>query len=125
MIAPSTQLEFDAGRNRVHARYRGHVTASDCAALAAELGGLAERVKPGFSMVVDFTDLEWMDLDCGPRLAEIMDACRDRGVGRIIRVIPDHRKDIGVNILSIIHYRGKVPTLVVESLAEADRALAR
>jgi hypothetical protein len=64
-----------------------------------------------------------MDLDCVPHLARIMDLSRARGVGTVVRIIPDRDKDIGFNILSIIHYRRDVQIITCETPAEAERAL--
>ena len=50
--------------------------------------------------------------------------CRAHGVGLVVRVIPDHSKDIGMNILSIIHYRGKVRIVTVDTVAEGEAAIA-
>jgi hypothetical protein len=39
-------------------------------------------------------------------------------------VIPDPRKDIGFNILSLFHYRHDIHIVTCETLEEAKRALA-
>jgi hypothetical protein len=52
-----------------------------------------------------------------------MDLCRDHGIALIVRRLPDHTRDIGINILSMVHYRGKVRTVTVDTVEEAERAL--
>jgi hypothetical protein len=46
------------------------------------------------------------------------------GIAKVIRIIPDPDKDIGLKLLSIVHYRGRVPTLTCKTRAEAERELA-
>jgi hypothetical protein len=40
-----------------------------------------------------------------------------------VRVIPDSRKDIGLNIMSLFHYRRGVRIVTCETLAEAHTIL--
>lgn len=118
------EAEVDTTRNIVRMRYFGNVT-------AAHMKGSGERVEKsilpqmsaGFTALVDLSGLESMDLDCGPYIARIMDLCKARGIRRTVRVIPDPSKDIGLNILSLTHYRGEVQTITCSTLAEAEQAL--
>jgi hypothetical protein len=52
-----------------------------------------------------------------------MDRLRAGGIRTVIRAIPDPNKDIGLKILSIIHYRRGVRIVTCDSRAEAERAL--
>jgi len=40
-----------------------------------------------------------------------------------VRVIPDSNKDIGLNILSLFHYRHQPQVVTCKNMAEAARAL--
>jgi hypothetical protein len=42
----------------------------------------------------------------------------------VVRVIPDPQKDIGLNILSLFHYRKRVRIVTCETLDEARKVLA-
>jgi hypothetical protein len=53
-----------------------------------------------------------------------MDLCNKHGIEMVVRVIPDPQKDIGLNILSLFHYRRRVRIVTCKTLAEAMRALA-
>lgn len=117
------KVEVDAARNLVHTRYCGNVTAEQMKVAAAEVEQQLPALRKGFAVLADLTCLETMELECAPHLSRIMDLCRIQGVGLIVRVIPDPSKDIGLNILSLIHYRGKVRIVTCETLAEAERAL--
>jgi hypothetical protein len=90
----------------------------------AAVEALLPRTRPGFTVLTDLSALDSMDLDCVADLTKIMDLCRAHEIGTVVRVIPDPAKDIGFNILSIVHYRGGVRIVTCETLAEAERALA-
>jgi hypothetical protein len=59
------------------------------------------------------TDLESMDHTGASYISSVMD-----------RVIPDPRKDIGLNILSYFHCGSKMRVTICENLADAMRRLA-
>lgn len=99
--------------------YRGLVTVSDVRAVAEWVGPTLQQASKGFTLLVNLTGLESMELDCGLEIARIMDACNAAGIGTVARVIPDRKKDIGLNILSIIHYRRGVHVLTFDDLVEA------
>jgi hypothetical protein len=53
-----------------------------------------------------------------------MDLIDQRGVGLIVRVIPDPSKDIGLSILTIFHYPRQPRIITCNTLAEAIQQLA-
>jgi hypothetical protein len=53
-----------------------------------------------------------------------MDLCNQKGISKIVRIIPDSQKDIGFNILSLFHYRHGIPIVTCETAAEAMKALS-
>lgn len=114
----------DAPRNLVRISFRGRVTPAGLAAglpqFSEQIGGMAR----GFRLLADSSELEVMELECAPQISRIMDLCREHGVAKVVRVMPDPSKDIGINILSIIHYRGQVPLITVATLAEAEREIS-
>jgi hypothetical protein len=64
-----------------------------------------------------------MDLTCVPYIKRMMDVCNKKGVELVVRVIPDPQKDIGLNILSLFHYRRRVRIVTCQTLAEAKKVL--
>ena len=104
-------------------RYFGLVTATQMTAGLRQAEALLPQMKAGFTVLADLSGLESMDLNCVPHLTRFMDLCKAQGAGMVVRVIPDPAKDIGFNILSIVHYRGKVKILTCDTLAEAERAM--
>jgi anti-anti-sigma regulatory factor len=120
---PACDIEIAVARNLVCLRFNGHVSAAQMRAGAEEVARLLPKMRAGFSVLADLSGLDAMDLDCVPHLAKIMDLCKAQGVGLVVRVTPDPEKDIGFNILSVTHYRGRVRVITCETLAEAERAL--
>jgi hypothetical protein len=117
-------VSSDASRKLVRVQFRGVVTAEQVSAEVDRMRELVATFPPGFTMITDLTALERMDIDCGPHVARLMDVCLHAGIAEVIRVIPDQHKDIGFTILSLIHYRGKVRTVTVETREEAERSAA-
>jgi hypothetical protein len=117
------EFRADSVRNLAQVRYFGHVTAAGMAACAQQIEAALPSMRPGFTVLSDLSGLEAMDLDCVPHLTRIMDLCRIAKVGAAVRVIPDRDKDIGFNILSIIHLRRGVKIYTCETMAEAERLL--
>lgn len=121
--SPMFKIQPDTTRNLVHIWYVGHVTAAGMAACVKEVESHLAAMRTGFTVLTDLTELEAMELDCVPHLTRMMDLSKARGIGAVVRVIPDRTKDIGFNILSIIHYRRGVKVVTCDTLAEAERAL--
>lgn len=118
------QLQADARRNLLRVAYSGRV---DPAAMRACRAQAVERIgdlRPGFAVLTDLSDLESMDIDCVTELAQLLEQFRAAGVRTVVRIIPDKDKDIGFNILSIIHLRRGVRVVTCETAAEAEAALA-
>ena len=120
---PMFEIQADGARNLIRIRYLGHVTAVGVKSALALIESLLPQMRPRFTTLTDLSGLESMDLDCVPYLTKIMDLCRAKGIGTVVRVVPDPAKDIGFNILSLIHYRRGVKIVTCENLAEAERAL--
>ncbi len=91
---------------------------------AEEVSVRAAEMRPGFRVLADMTDLESMDYAAAHYIGSVMDLCVRKEVEHVVRVIPDPRKDIGLNIMSYFHYGSKIPVTVCENLADAMRRLA-
>lgn len=119
----SIRIVVDRARKTVRMNFVGHVTAIDMHGQIGTTEAAVNALGAGFTLVSDMTELEAMDLECVPHITRVMDLCLKAGIGKALRIIPDPDKDIGMNLLSIVHYRGKVPTVTVESRAEAEKEL--
>ena len=100
------------------------VTAADAKKSADEIQPLLAEMQPNFRVLVDLSALESMDVHCAPFIARIMDQCNGRGVSKVVRVIPDPRKDIGLKILSLFHYNRDVRFVTCQNMEEARKALS-
>ena len=120
---PKCEVEIDATRNLITVRYRGHIAAADMKAYSERVRGMLPLLRPGFTFLTDLSALEAMELDCAIELTRVMDACRTRGIGTVVRIIPDSSKDIGFNILSIIHLRRGVRVVTCQTAEQAERAM--
>jgi hypothetical protein len=121
--ASESTVHGDVTRNLIEVRYRGRVDTAEVKAVSGVVMDLLPQMRKGFTFLADLSNLESMELDCAPYITKIMDACNSAGIGTVVRIIPDPRKDIGFNILSIIHYRRGVHVLTFQNSAEAERAI--
>jgi anti-anti-sigma regulatory factor len=116
-------IEVEDAEALIKISWLGHVDPDETRRCVEEVGVAIADIRPGFRVLVDLTNLESMDLACAPYLGSLMDLCVAKQVEHVIRVIPDPRKDIGLNIMSSIRYGSKVRVTVCETLAEAIRQL--
>ena len=85
---------------------------------------LIADLKPGFRVLTDLSRLDSIGADCVPEIGKTMELCDQKGVGLIVRVVPDPTKDIGLNILSHFHYAQRPRMVTCESMAEAAKLLS-
>ncbi len=124
-IEAATAVVMDVDRNVIWIQYIGHVTARSTKRCRETVVAALASLLPGFTVITDLSNLESMDIECVDDLAGMMDAFRVSGAQCVIRVVPDREKDIGFNILSIVHYRGLVRVVIVESVLAAADTLTR
>jgi hypothetical protein len=101
----------------------GHVRASELAASQQELETFLSQLSPGFTLITDLTSLDLLERDSLDQIARSMDLCNQRGVGLIVRIIPDPLKDIGFSILSVFHYPNRPRMATCKNMQEAASAL--
>ena len=116
-------VEFDRSKRLLVISAAGQVTKKEVETVALRVREIIKEVTPGFRVLTDFRWLERMDPAVAVPLAEIMDALAAKDVAAVVRVVPDPRKDIGLNILSQFHYGSQIKLATFESLAEALSAL--
>lgn len=116
-------VQLDLVRNLIEVRYRGHVSVAEVKAVSEKVMEFLPQLRKGFTFLADLSLLESMELDSVTYITRIMDACNATGIGTVVRIVPDPRKDIGLNILSIIHYSRGVHVLTFQNSEEAERAL--
>ena len=117
------QVEVDKARNLLKISYAQHVGPEDTQRVQEKIPTLLPDLRPGYRLLTDLRGLDSMDLTCVPYIKRMMDLCNKQGIEMVVRVIPDPQKDIGLNILSLFHYRRRVRIVTCETLAEAMQAL--
>jgi len=117
-------IEASDAERLVKITWSGKVDSDEMRRCAEEIGVTASKMRPGFRVLVDMTDLEWMDYAGAPYIGLVMDLCVAKQVEHVIRVIPNPRKDIGLNIMSYLRYGSKVRVTICENMAEAMQRLA-
>jgi anti-anti-sigma regulatory factor len=117
------EFETDDAKNLFVIRYCGHVTAEETGAQVDPMKLALEKMRPGFGLLADLTDLQSMDADCAPHIRQIMDYSNAHGVAAVVRVIPDPTRDIGMQIMSRFHYSGNVQIATAATSEEAHKLL--
>jgi hypothetical protein len=117
-------VELDQSKRLLVISAAQKVTAEEANMVAQRIRELLQGVAPAFHVLADFRWLKSMDSAAGPYIAEIMDALAEKNVASVTRVMPDPRKDIGLNILSQFHYGANVKIATFETLADALQNIA-
>ncbi|HWX76347.1 MAG TPA: hypothetical protein VNY32_02660 [Candidatus Acidoferrales bacterium] len=117
-------IEANDDERLLKINWLGHVDSDEMRRCADEIGVTASKMRPGFRVLVDMSDLESMDYAGAPYIGLVMDLCVAKQVEHVVRVIPNPHKDIGLNIMSYLRYRSKVRVTICENMAEAMQRLA-
>ena len=104
--------------------YVQRVSAVELVAAQDDLKAALADLPDGFRLLVDLSQVEFMDPNCLGDLGRAMELFDQRGVNLIVRVIPDSSKDIGLNILTLFHYPHHPRVITCQNLAEALQQLA-
>ncbi len=110
-------------RRLLYISYLGRVNPAELSRTSPDLEALAAELPAGFRLLVDLTGLEAMDLECMTEIGRIMEMLDRRGVGLIVRVIPDPAKDIGLNIFYLFHYPQRPQVEICKTMTEAGARL--
>jgi len=119
------EVTVDKTANLLKVSYAGKVGAEEAHECKDRILSLLSELHQGFRMLTDLRALSAMDLACAPFIEQVMDACDDAGIRMVVRIIPDPHKDIGLNIMSLFHYRRGVGIVTCKTLEEAQSALER
>ena len=117
-------VELDRSKRLLVISAAQTVTVEEAKMAAQRIREVLQDVAPGFRVLADFRGLQSMDSAAAPHIAKMMDALAEKEVASVTRVIPDPRKDIGLNILSQFHYGPDVTLTTFETLADAVQSIA-
>ena len=118
------QVEVEKSKRLLKVSWSQHVSTDEAKNALEKLPPLLPEFSGGFRLLADLTSLDTLDLGCVSHLRKMMDILNKAGVELIVRVIPDPHKDIGLNIMSLFHYRRGLPIVTFESLPEALKILS-
>lgn len=116
-------FEVDEPKRLLVIRFRGVVRAEETKSGLEQIRDGLARLQSGFRLLADLSELKAMDVNCAAFIEKAMDMCNEKGVSTVVRVIPDPHRDIGLQIMSIFHYRGDVQIITCETLAQAKEIL--
>ena len=117
------KFEVDEPKRLLTIRYRGVVRAKETEKGLEQIRNGLAKLRSGFRLLADLTELESMDVKCAPFIEKAMDMCNEKGASMVVRVIPDPHRDIGLQIMSVFHYSGDVQIITCETLAQAAELL--
>ena len=103
--------------------YIGDVSVEELKQGLSEIVTLLDDLSSGFRVLADLRGLDRMDPKCAKEIGKAMELCDQKGLELVVRVIPDPAKDIGLNILSVFHYRRRPRIVTCESMIEAGEIL--
>ena len=115
-------LSYDKKHNTVIIELSGEVDVAQAEKLYLDMKKVVPKRK-GFTILTDLSTARSVDPEIQKPVKKMMDFCNKRGVTKILRVIPDPTKDIGLNILSLFHYSKEVKFLTFQSRKEAQAHL--
>lgn len=117
-------VEIDNAKQLLVITGIGNVTRQEVQAAAEKVEELLRDAQPGLRALADYRWVSSMDSSAAPHIAAIMDKLAAKQVASVTRVMPDPRKDIGLNILSQFHYGANIQISTFETMADALQSLA-
>ena len=93
---PPSEIQVDVSRNLLRVRYLGRVTAAGMPVYVKRMQDLLPQMRKGFTLLTDLSGLDSMEIECMTGIAKIMEACKAKGVGIVVRIIPARISQIGM-----------------------------
>ena len=116
--------EFDRSQQLLKLTVSGDSLLEEAKSALENVRSLLKDVQPGFKVLADLSALVSMPTSVAPYLGEIMEACGEKGVASVVRLLPaDPSKDIGLSIISQFHYPPDVPIFTCATMEEAMHLL--
>lgn len=116
-------VETDKSGTRLTVTIKGRFDLNQAEQLYGRVQEILPEIKKGFTILTDLTSLEHMEADTKPFIKKTMDLLNKHGVSKVVRIIPDEKKDIGFSIMSLFHYSSQVPIHTYKSFQQAKEHL--
>jgi hypothetical protein len=113
-------LSTDKEGNELVITFKDYFDLQQAEQFYVQVQKIVPKLKKGFNVLTDLSPLERMDISARSFIEKAMDLFNKSGVSKVIRIIPDQRKDIGFNIMSLFHYSAGVPIHTYKSCQEAE-----
>lgn len=117
------EVQADRSNRLLRITFSKHVGPKEAEANLERVRQALTELLPGFRVMADLSAMDSMDVACAEYLKTSMDLCNEAGVSKVVRIIPDPKKDIGLNIMSKFHYDRDIPIITCETEAEAMKLL--
>ena len=98
-------MQIDSMHNRLHITLAGAFDERQADTLCAELMMRLHELQDGFHILCDLSGVEKFDRAAKRHYRKLMDVCRESGVRKVIRIIPDSMDNYGLTIMSHFHYK--------------------
>ena len=118
-------LKIDDKGDKLNIIYGDHFDKKQAEQFYAELERLAPKINKGAVVIADMSALEKMDLEASVIIEKVMDLLSARAISKVIRIVPDESRDIGLSIIGFFHYSHGVIMHTFKSQQEADKYLER
>jgi len=115
---------INKSKQLLYVRFVEHVQVDQLERGRADLELLLQDLNTDFSVLADLSCLDRIDANCAGEIGRIMELLDKKGIGKVVRVIPDPSKDIGLNILAQFHYHNLPSTFTCEKLSQAAEELS-
>ncbi len=103
--------------------YLGKVRPAELKQGHEELKALLADLRPGFRLLVSLSHVEEMGLDCRTEIGRNMELVSQAGVARVVYIIPNPSKDLGMNILAFFHYQNHPQIINCKTMPEGVKRL--
>jgi hypothetical protein len=118
--------ELDRSQRLLKITVAGHSTPEEARSCQENLQSLLTDVQPGFRLFADLSGVLSMPTTAAPYIGRIMDACAEKGVELVVRLLPaEPSKDIGLAIMSHFHYAPDIRIVTCATMEEAASHLAQ
>jgi hypothetical protein len=118
------KVRDDRPHDAVIVEFEGDIELAQAQRSFGDLRKMVSKHAKGFKVLVDFTCCESMDVDVESLIKEAMQYFNAKGVGEIIRVLPDPEVAVGFNYISRFFYDKNVKLANFTNREQAQRSLS-
>lgn len=114
----------DESKNLLHLIWTGTLNSESAQRFLDNAEAASRKLRQNFDVLSDLRDLKAIEQDATERIDEMMERLTQRGVQRVIRVLPSETENFGLAIMSMFHYGKNVQIITCRTLEEACKFLS-